>query len=112
MPGEDGRNRECSGQELQTRVDNGNHDQRFNTRLATTAKEFCKVHGVALEDHFSTRWHHAMAVFVNGHIVVKHRFKGGAHATFNNALWSGKTVITGHLHGQRISPITDYGRTR
>ena len=27
-------------------------------------------------------------------------------------LWSGKTVITGHLHSQRISPITDYGRTR
>jgi hypothetical protein len=90
----------------------GNHDQRWNTRLATTAPEFCRVHGFALEDHFSSRWDHAMAVFVNSDIVVKHRFKGGAHATFNNALWSGKTVITGHLHSQRISPITDYGRTR
>ena len=49
-----------------------------------------------------------MAVFVNDDIVVKHRFKGGQHATFNNALWSGKTVITGHLHSQRVSPITDY----
>ena len=87
----------------------GNHDLRYNTRLATTAPEFCKVHGFALEDHFSPRWNHAMAVFVNGDIVVKHRFKGGQHATFNNALWSGKTVITGHLHSQRISPIRLWG---
>jgi hypothetical protein len=75
----------------------GNHDSRFSTRLATTAQEFCRVHGFALEDHFSPRWKQAMAVFVNEDIVVKHRFKGGAHATFNNALWSGKTVITGHF---------------
>ena len=51
-------------------------------------------------------------MFVNNNTVVKHRYKGGQHATFNNALWSGMNVITGHLHSQRVSPITDYGRTR
>ena len=90
----------------------GNHDIRFSSRLATAAPEFVKVKGFDLADHFSPRWKQTWAAFVNGDIVVKHRFKGGAHATFNNALWSGKTVITGHLHSQRISPITDYGRTR
>ena len=80
--------------------------------LATVAPEFCRVNGFALSDHFSPRWKQTWTVFVNDDVVVKHRFKGGTHAAFQNALWSGKSIITGHLHSQKVSPITDYNRTR
>jgi hypothetical protein len=43
---------------------------------------------------------------------VKHRIKGGIHATRNNTLNSGRTVITGHLHSLKVTPMTDYNGTR
>jgi hypothetical protein len=89
----------------------GNHDGRFETRLATVAPEFAKLHGVHLSDHFPL-WAPCWSVFINDNVVIKHRFKGGLHAAHNNTLWAGRTVITGHLHSQRISPLTDYNGDR
>lgn len=91
----------------------GNHDARFETRLAQVAPEFRQIPGVHLKDHFP-EWEPCWSVFVGGEkgIVVKHRFKGGIHAPHNNTLWSGRTTITGHLHSQRIVPLTDYNGTR
>jgi len=89
----------------------GNHDGRFETRLATVAPEFAKVHGVHLRDHFPL-WEPCWSVFINDNTVVKHRFKGGLHAPHNNTLWAGRSIITGHLHSQRVSPLTDYAGTR
>ncbi len=89
----------------------GNHDARFETRLATVAPEFAKVHGVHLRDHFPL-WSPCWSVFINDNTVIKHRFKGGLHAPHNNTLWAGRSVITGHLHSQRISPLSDYNGTR
>jgi hypothetical protein len=45
-------------------------------------------------------------------VVVKHRFKGGIHATHNNTLWAGKTIVTGHLHSLKVTPLSDYNGTR
>ncbi len=89
----------------------GNHDLRFETRLATVAPEYAHVHGIHLKDHFAG-WPTAWSVFVNDDIVVKHRFKGGMHAPHNNTLWAGRTVITGHLHSAKVMPISDYNGTR
>ena len=89
----------------------GNHDARFETRLATVAPEYAKVHGVHLKDHFP-RWKPCWSVWVNGNTVIKHRFKGGIHATHNNAIWSGKSVVTGHLHSLKVTPFSDYNGTR
>lgn len=91
----------------------GNHDARFETRLATVAPEFKHVHGVHLKDHFP-KWTPAWSVEIGGQhgVVVKHRFKGGLHAAFNNALWSGRSIVTGHLHSLRVMPLTDYNGTR
>lgn len=89
----------------------GNHDARFETRLATVAPEYAKVHGVHLRDHFPN-WRAAWSCWINDDLVVKHRFKGGMHATQNNTLWAGKSMATGHLHSARVSPITDYNGTR
>src|SRR5258708_2635054 len=92
----------------------GNHDSRFETRLASMAPEFARVNGFHLKDHFSERWQPAWSTFINDDrgVVVKHRFKGGIHAPHNNTLWAGRTIITGHLHSQKVSPIGDYNGTR
>lgn len=89
----------------------GNHDARFETRIATVAPEFAKVHGAALQDHFPA-WEPCWSTWINDDVVVKHRFKGGIHAPHNNTLWAGTTMITGHLHSAKVHPISDYRGTR
>ena len=89
----------------------GNHDSRFETRLATVAPEYANIHGVHLKDNFP-KWEPCWATFVNDDLVVKHRYKGGMDATRNNALWSGRSMVTGHLHALQVRPLSDYNGTR
>ena len=89
----------------------GNHDSRFETRLATIAPEYAKVHGVHLKDSFPL-WEPCWAAFINKDVVVKHRYKSGVHAPHNNTLWAGRTIVTGHLHSLKVMPISDYNGTR
>lgn len=89
----------------------GNHDARFSTRLATVAPQYAQVHGFRLKDHFPF-WHPCWSVWINDDVVIKHRIKGGVHATHNNTLAAGKTVVTGHLHALKVTPYTDYNGTR
>lgn len=91
----------------------GNHDARFETRLATVAPQYAGVHGVHLKDHFPA-WEPAWSVELGGMngAIVKHRFKGGLNAAGNNALWSGRSVVTGHLHRLGVRPVSDYSGTR
>lgn len=89
----------------------GNHDARFETRLATVAPEYAKIHGVHLSDHFPL-WKPAWSTWINNSVVAKHRFKSGIHAPHNNTMWAGITIITGHLHSAKVMPFTDYNGTR
>jgi hypothetical protein len=89
----------------------GNHDGRFETRLATVAPEYAKVHGVHLKDSFP-KWRPCWATWINNEVVVKHRWKGGIHATHNNTVGSGKSMVTGHLHSLKVTPYSDYNGTR
>ncbi len=89
----------------------GNHDSRFETRLAANAPEFQGVTGFHLKDHFPD-WEPCWSTWINGEVVVKHRLKGGIHATRNNALNAGKTTVTGHLHQLKVTPLDDYNGTR
>lgn len=89
----------------------GNHDARFETKAAACMPEMRGVNGVHLKDHFPA-WEPCWSVFLNDDCVVKHRFKGGIHAPHNNTLWAGRSIITGHLHSQKVSPVDDYGGTR
>lgn len=91
----------------------GNHDARFNTRLAEKVPEYKDVKGFKLRDHFPG-WVPAWSVELGGTkgIVIKHRFKGGVNAAFNNALWSGRSALTGHLHRLMVRPLSDYNHTR
>lgn len=89
----------------------GNHDARFETKIATVAPQFAKVAGVHLSDHFPL-WGKSWTTFINDNVVTKHRFKGGMHATQNNTLWAGRTMVTGHLHSANVRQITDYNGRR
>lgn len=89
----------------------GNHDARFETKLATVAPEYAKIHGVHLRDHFA-QWEPGWSCWLNDSVVIKHRFKGGVHATHNNTLTAGKTMVTGHLHSAKVTPYSDYNGTR
>lgn len=85
----------------------GNHDSRLESRLANLAPEFAKVKGVHLQDHFPL-WRPAWSTFINGKVLVKHRFRGGIHAVHNNLLWSGCHIVTGHLHSAQVRALTLY----
>lgn len=89
----------------------GNHDARFETRLATVASEYKGLMGIHLSDFFPI-WEKGWSAWINDDVVVKHRWKGGVHATHNNTVGAGKTMITGHLHSQKVTPYTDYNGTR
>lgn len=89
----------------------GNHDIRFESRLANSDPEFAKVFGVHLSDHFPN-WENCWNVNINEDVVIKHRFKSGIHSTHNSTLWAGCTIITGHLHSAKITPLSDYNGTR
>ena len=88
----------------------GNHDARFENRLAANAPQYEQVKGFSLKDHFPA-WHPCWAVW-NGSVVIKHRYKGGIHATHQNTVASGVSMVTGHLHSLKVTPYDDYNGTR
>lgn len=89
----------------------GNHDARLSTRIATVAPELAKVAGVQLKDHFPD-FAPCWSVWINDNVVVKHRGAGGLHATHNNTLKAGLSMVTGHLHSLKVTPWSDYTGTR
>lgn len=89
----------------------GNHDQRFDTSLAASSPQFEGVSGFRLSDHLPA-WRLGWGVWLNDSVVIKHRWRGGIHAARNNALNSGMTTVTGHLHSLKVTPVTDYNGTR
>jgi hypothetical protein len=89
----------------------GNHDARFETKLATVAREYAKINGVHLSDHFPL-WEGCWSCWINNDVVIKHRIKGGTHATHNNTVAAGKTTVTGHLHSLKVTPYNDYNGLR
>ena len=88
----------------------GNHDLRFETRLANVASEYRDIKGIHLKDHFP-EWTPAWFCTVNGgtnsHTEIRHREKGGVHASYRNTLESGVSIVTGHDHIADIRPFSD-----
>lgn len=89
----------------------GNHDARFESRLANTVPEFMHVGGFKLADHFPA-WVPCWSCWPTDEVVVKHRIKGGVHATHNNTVNSGISTVTGHLHSLKVTPFADYRGNR
>lgn len=89
----------------------GNHDLRFESRLSQVAQEYRGIRGLHLKDHVQG-WVPCWRVDVNDNLVIKHRWHAGVHATYNNTLKSGKSIVTGHLHSLQVRPWSDYLGTR
>jgi hypothetical protein len=90
----------------------GNHDLRMNTRLAAqVGTAFEGVQGFNLTDHFP-RWKFSTSIMVNENCMIKHRWHNGIHAVYNNALKSGCSFVSGHLHSLKVTPWTDYNGSR
>jgi predicted phosphodiesterase len=86
----------------------GNHDSRFDRRLATEIPEFKDVSGMRLSNHIPS-WPLSYTVLINEDvepIFVLHNIKGGVHAPYNNTKSAGCSVITGHLHSQKAQPYS------
>ena len=84
----------------------GNHDSRFETRIANAAPEYAKIHGVHLKDHFPN-WEPCWQVWINDDVIVTHRWKSGMYAPMNNTKEAGRSIITGHLHRAQVLIHTD-----
>jgi hypothetical protein len=90
----------------------GNHDQRFNARLAAQVGDgFRGIVGMDLKDHFPM-WKFSMSIMVNEHTQIKHRLYNGIHAAYNATLKSGVSTVNGHLHSLKVMPWTDLTGTR
>lgn len=89
----------------------GNHDLRFETYLSNKAGDVEDMSGMTLAERFPFITI-CISIWINDNVVVKHRFKGGVHATHNNTVNAGKTMVTGHLHSLKVTPFSDYNGTR
>jgi hypothetical protein len=90
----------------------GNHDMRFNARLAAQVGDTWRgVEGMNLTDHFP-RWKFSTSIMVNDHTQIKHRLYNGIHASYNATLKSGISTVNGHLHSLKVTPWTDLTGTR
>jgi len=89
----------------------GNHDTRFANKLASQAPQYREVHGFKLQDHLPA-WDFAWSVWPTPQCVIKHRYKSGVHATHNNTVNAGTSIVTGHLHSLKCTPFADYNGNR
>lgn len=87
----------------------GNHDIRLYRYIVVNAPELSDFQG--LFDYFPG-WHTGWRVDINDDVVVKHRWHNGVHANYNNALKSGRSIVTGHLHQLKVTPWSDYNGRR
>jgi UDP-2,3-diacylglucosamine pyrophosphatase LpxH len=93
----------------------GNHDARFETKLAQSAGEFEGIQGFHLKDHFK-KWVPCWSVWINelaaSPTIVKHRYKGGRTAGYANQMASGSvSIVTGHTHVLAVQPVSNYSGT-
>lgn len=86
----------------------GNHDVRLHRYIAVNAPELCDM--ADLFDFFPG-WRTCWRLDIND-VIVKHRWHNGVHATYNNTLRSGRSIVTGHLHKLMATPWADYNGRR
>jgi hypothetical protein len=87
----------------------GNHDIRLFNYIASHAPELSEFSDLFA---YFPGWHTGWRVDINQSVIIKHRWHNGAHATWNNALKSGRSIVTGHLHQLRVTPFSDYDGRR
>lgn len=89
----------------------GNHEQRLSNYLSNNAAMFEGMEGFKIEDHFKD-WPFYISASLNDILIIKHRVYSGMHASYNNTLKSGMSIVTGHTHRLNIRPFSDYRGVR
>jgi predicted phosphodiesterase len=89
----------------------GNHDMRYESWLVNKVPQYSGVDGFSLKFHFP-EWKTCWSYWIGENTVVKHLYKGGRLAGYNNLTAAGNTnIITGHTHVLCVSPISNYQGT-
>lgn len=84
----------------------GNHDNRFEAKLAAQAPEYQGIKGFHLRDWFPD-WRPCWSFWINDEVEIRHRYRNGIHATHNNVMANHHTTVTGHLHALQVRPYVD-----
>ena len=88
----------------------GNHDSRWPIRLAEQAAEFEGIRGFHFETYFP-RWTFGVSLTINPEAhtptLIKHRYRGGDHADWNNVMRAGINIGTGHDHQLTVRAFND-----
>jgi hypothetical protein len=84
----------------------GNHDARYEKKLAASAPEFEGVRGFHLKDHFPS-WKPCWTTWINEEVCVTHYYHSGIHAVHNNILKGQCHYVTGHTHSLKVTPWTN-----
>lgn len=89
----------------------GNHDLRWESFLAAHVPEYEGIEHFHLKDWFP-KWKPCWSCHINtdkpGHLVVKHRLKGGKYDVANNIQSAHTHIVTGHTHSLKWWPTTNY----
>ena len=86
----------------------GNHDIRFEKRLAGQVPEYRDISGTRLKDHLP-EWSESWSLMVNDNTMIKHRFQhSGIHSAYNSVLRAGISTVNGHTHLLQVSNWSDY----
>jgi len=86
----------------------GNHDLRFDRKLAGSVPEYRGIAGTSLKDHLP-EWMTSWSVMVNDVCMIKHRFQhSGIHSGYNSVLKSGISTCNGHTHLLEVKGWGDY----
>jgi len=80
----------------------GNHDIRVDNYLASAAPELEDYAG-RIKDRFP-EWEFCWATVIN-EVEIRHRFRGGIHTAWNNALHSGINIVTSHTHQLQLTAV-------
>lgn len=83
----------------------GNHDIRLDNYIAANASEL-DDYIISLQEHFR-EWQMAYAFEINNNTEVRHRFRSGIHAAWNNTLHAGINMVTGHTHQLSLTAQRD-----
>jgi predicted phosphodiesterase len=93
----------------------GNHDSRFDMKLADALPQYKGVAGFSLREQFPA-WIFSTSLWIEGAerpIMIRHKPIGagitGGHRT---TLMSGTHTVSGHTHHQEAKPFSDYTGTR
>ena len=88
----------------------GNHDARLDSYLMNRAEDVEDM-APSLRDYLP-KWDIGYSLVINDDVEIRHNWRGGLHAAYNNTLHAGRTIITGHTHQLQIRSWSDRRGTR